>query len=99
MVRVECGIIIIDDDVINYAAESGESCEGFSHAAVIVLRDGRYSVWCAEVFESPEWRDEGCQQLAFLIQWALMVTLHGIHHGKDFCIASGDVGDGLGWGE
>ncbi len=42
--------------------------------------------------------DEGGEELAIFVQWALVVALHRVQLGKDLFIVGMDVCNCLGWG-
>ena len=39
MVCMVGGGAVVDDDIIDYAAESGQPCEGFIHSLVVMFGD------------------------------------------------------------
>ena len=97
MVGVLGCVTVIDDDVIYNPSVACESSEGFVHPAVVVLRYGGDPVWCATVLESPKRCNERCQELALLVQRALVVFFEGIELREDLGFFFCDVSYSLGW--
>ena len=75
MIHVLLFVLVKDNLIINYLPDALYPIKGFVHSPVVVLTDGRYPVWCSQVFESAKGGVETCQLLAFFVQGALMVAL------------------------
>ena len=83
-----CGITVIDNNVIHYAAETRKAIESFIHTSVIMFRYGGDSLRCTHIFKSAKWHYESSEKLTFFIKRALMVALHGIQNSRKLaCLA------------
>ena len=60
-------ILVKDNYVIHYLPDALYPNKGLVHSPVVVLTNGRYPVWCCQIFESAKLGDESCQVLALFI--------------------------------
>ena len=52
MIHVLLFVLVKDNLIINYLPDALYPIKGFIHSPVVVLTDGRYPVWCSQIFES-----------------------------------------------